>query len=165
MIRQAREADAQQILNLSKQLSAETDFMLREVGEENLSIKDQESILYDFSNSTNKVFIVAEIDGVIVGFCVGIGSTARRNQHNLYCVVGILHAFTGQGLGRKLLVSLEAWAQNVGFTRLELTVMLHNKIARALYLSLGFEEEGIKRQSLKIDGNFVDEVYMSKLLA
>jgi len=164
MIRQAKVADAQQILNLSKQLATETDFMLREVGEENLTFTEQETILSGFVKSTNKVFWVLEVEGQIVGLCLGIGSLARRNQHNLYCVMGILHAYTGQGLGRKLLEALEGWAQDAEFSRLELTVMIQNKIARRLYLSYGFEEEGIKRQSLKVDGQYVDEVYMSKLL-
>ncbi len=43
--------------------------------------------------------------------------------------------------------------------------MAHNHKARKLYLKQGFEEEGIKRQSLKVDGHYVDEIYMSKLFA
>ncbi len=164
MIRRVKVADAQQILNLSKQLVTETDFMLHEVGEENLTLAEQEIILSDFVNSSNKAFWVLEVEAQIVGLCVGIGGRVRRNQHNLYCVMGILQAYTGQGLGRKLLETLEGWAHNSGHTRLELTVMFHNKAARGLYLSQGFEEEGVKRQSLKIEGDFVDEIYMSKLL-
>lgn len=165
MIRQARVADAKHILILREQLAQETDFMLHEVDEGTLSITEQEAILADFISSSNKVFWVVEIQQVIVGFCVGIGSIARRNQHNLYCVMGILQRYTGQGLGRELLRALENWAQVSGFSRLELTVMFHNQAARGLYLSQGFEEEGIKRQSLNINGQYVDEVYMSKLLA
>jgi RimJ/RimL family protein N-acetyltransferase len=165
MIRQAKKADAKQILILSETLAKETHFMLREAGEDALSIGEQEAILTDFSNSNRKVFWIIEIQGEIVGLCVGIGSLARRNQHNLYCVMGILQQHTGRGLGRKLLEALESWAEMANFSRLELTVMKHNKIARALYLSHGFEEEGLKRQSLKLEGEYVDEVYMSKLLS
>lgn len=165
MIRQAKVADAKQILILSEQLAKETNFMLREAGEESLSLAEQEAILTDFLTSTHRVFWIIEIQNDIVGLCVGIGSLARRNQHNLYCVMGILQGHTGQGLGRKLLNAFEGWAHEAGFTRLELTVMQHNKVARALYLSHGFEEEGLKRQSLKVEGEYVNEIYMSKLLS
>jgi RimJ/RimL family protein N-acetyltransferase len=48
---------------------------------------------------------------------------------------------------------------------MELTVMEHNQKGIRLYEKLGFEREGIKRCSVKIDGNFINEFYMSKLLS
>lgn len=164
MIRQAKVADAKHILNLSEKLAKESHFMLHEVGEQQLSLKQQESILSDFLYSNSKVYWVIEIASQIVGFCLGVGSSARRNKHNLYCVMGIELAYTGKGLGRALLKSLELWASKHGFTRLELTVMAHNHNAIKLYLSHGFEQEGIKRRSLKMGDEYVDEIYMSKLL-
>jgi len=44
-------------------------------------------------------------------------------------------------------------------------VQVHNIRAIALYENCGFEREGLKRHSLRIDGTYVDEYYMSKLLA
>lgn len=164
MIRQAKKSDAKQILSLSEKLAQESNFMLHEVGEQQLTLAQQESILSDFTLSNSKAFWVLEVDSSIVGFCIGVGSIAKRNKHNLYCVMGIQTAYTGKGLGRELLSSLESWAAQHGFTRLELTVMAHNHKAIKLYLSHGFEQEGIKRQSLKIESEYVDEIYMSKLL-
>jgi RimJ/RimL family protein N-acetyltransferase len=48
--------------------------------------------------------------------------------------------------------------------RLELTVVTENQAGLQLYKKMGFEIEGTKRQSLYIDGKFVDEYYMSKLV-
>jgi RimJ/RimL family protein N-acetyltransferase len=59
---------------------------------------------------------------------------------------------------------LEEWANIQNIHRLELTVMTHNIAGIALYKKMGFEIEGIKRDSLLIDGKYVDEFYMSKLL-
>lgn len=56
------------------------------------------------------------------------------------------------------------WAKQKGLHRLELTVIAHNKCAVHVYEKLGFEIEGVKRDALYIDGVFVDELYMSKLL-
>lgn len=42
--------------------------------------------------------------------------------------------------------------------------MTHNELAMSLYIKNGFEIEGTKRKSLVIDGQWVDEYYMSKIL-
>ncbi len=42
--------------------------------------------------------------------------------------------------------------------------MTYNTAGIALYKKMGFEIEGTKRNSLFIDGKYVDEYYMSKLL-
>ena len=47
---------------------------------------------------------------------------------------------------------------------LELTVMTHNTAGIALYKKQGFAIEGTKRHSLLLNGQFIDEFYMSKLL-
>ncbi|MEK4237423.1 MULTISPECIES: hypothetical protein [unclassified Paenibacillus] len=42
--------------------------------------------------------------------------------------------------------------------------MTHNELAMSLYIKNGFEIEGTKRKSLVIDGQWIDEYYMSKIL-
>lgn len=50
-----------------------------------------------------------------------------------------------------------------GVHRLELTVMENNESGVALYKKMGFDIEGMKRDSL-YDGQYINEYYMSKLL-
>uniref|UniRef100_UPI0020CE6181 GNAT family N-acetyltransferase n=1 Tax=Vibrio cholerae TaxID=666 RepID=UPI0020CE6181 len=49
------------------------------------------------------------------------------------------------------------WAISHGYSRLELTVMQHNERAKRLYESCGFEVEGLKRHSLVVDGEYVND--------
>lgn len=56
------------------------------------------------------------------------------------------------------------WAKKVHLHRLDLTVIAKNDAAIALYKKMGFEIEGVKRDSLLINNEFVDEYYMSKLI-
>jgi RimJ/RimL family protein N-acetyltransferase len=51
-----------------------------------------------------------------------------------------------------------------GIQRLELTVRVDNAAAIHLYQRMGYEIEGTKRRSLLVDGEFVDELYMARLL-
>jgi RimJ/RimL family protein N-acetyltransferase len=47
---------------------------------------------------------------------------------------------------------------------MELTVMAHNRSAVALYERSGFVVEGTRRDSMLVEGNYVDEYYMARML-
>ena len=47
---------------------------------------------------------------------------------------------------------------------IQLSVIADNVIARRLYASLGFEPYGIEERALKVEGRYLDEVLMAKLL-
>jgi RimJ/RimL family protein N-acetyltransferase len=59
--------------------------------------------------------------------------------------------------------SLLNWFQQSPLLRLELTTATDNERAFSLYKSVGFEQEGIKRQDIIIDGTPVDSYLMSYL--
>jgi RimJ/RimL family protein N-acetyltransferase len=101
---------------------------------------------------------------MLAGYLSAIGGRFARDRHAAYIVIGILDRFTGMGIGTTLFEKLEDWAKGHGIHRLELSVMIHNQRAVALYKKMGFDVEGIKRDSLLVDGAYVDEYYMSRLI-
>ena len=165
IIKKVAVTDAESVLKLMYQLDTETQFMLLEPGERTTTVEQQRKIIESFTGSGSKVMLVAEQNETIVGFVVGIGNTAKRNKHAMYCVIGVSQSVAGRGLGYKLMSELQAWALQHSFSRIELTVMEHNLRAKALYLSCGFEIEGIKRNALQLASGYVDELYMAKLLS
>lgn len=110
------------------------------------------------------IFLAWEQDR-IVGFLSAIGGRARRNHRTVEIVVGIMEAFTGQGVGKALFKAAEEWARLKGFHRLELGCMAHNQRAFHLYRKLGFLEEGRKREVYFVNGEYVDEIIMGKILS
>lgn len=58
----------------------------------------------------------------------------------------------GRGLGRDTMLLAEAEARRLGRTRIKLNVFARNAVARALYLSLGFEEMSVE-MSKAVDGD------------
>ena len=164
IIRTIREDDAEQFLNLCKQLDTETQFMLLEPGERTTTLEEQRTLINKILRQENQIIFVAEQDNQLVGYIEASGETLHRNKHSLYLVIGILQAFSGQGIGTQLFQRLEEWAQQHHIHRLELTVMTHNIRGIALYKKQGFVIEGTKRHSLRINGQYIDEYYMSRLL-
>lgn len=67
-------------------------------------------------------------------------------------------------IGTNLFKELIDWASQNNIVRLELTVMTNNKGAIALYEKMGFKIEGLKEKSLLVDGQYIDEYYMAKIL-
>ena len=167
MLKHVREAlcsDSARLIAFFKRLYSETDFMLFEPGEFTLTEEEQARRIEQMAKSQSGAMFVCEIDGDIIGVCFGNRGIARRTRHSVHVVIGVLRAWTGGGVGRLLLEALEGWARSNGVHRLELTVAVDNLRAIALYEKLGFEREGVKRHSRKIEGIYGDEYYMSKLI-
>lgn len=163
-IRTIQESDAASFLDLCFRLDAETAFMMLEPGERVRDVAAQRSRIADMLASDNQTLLLAEHDGALVGYIGARGGAYRRNRHSAHLVIGILQAFTGQGIGARLFAALEDWAHERGLHRLELTVMVHNTAAIRLYRELGFVIEGTRKDSLLVNGAYVDEYAMAKLL-
>jgi RimJ/RimL family protein N-acetyltransferase len=163
-IRKSRIADAENLVRLIKQVEEESEFMLMEAGERQITPEQQRQRIETFEKSENSAIFVAEDGNQLAGYLFAIGGTARRVKHSVYIVIGILKNYRGQGIGTKLFEKLDSWAIEHKIHRLELTVVTRNEAGLALYKKMGFEIEGTKRHSLRIDGEFVDEFYMAKLL-
>lgn len=164
-IREIRESDAEEFLELSKQTDEETQFMLVEPDERHTTVEEEREHIKSILSKKNQVILVAENDGQLVGRIAAIGGNFRRNKHSVHIVIGILQSFTGQGIGTRLFTELERWAREHGIHRLELTVMVHNERAIGLYKKIGFEIEGTKQHALFVNGTYVDEYLMAKLLS
>jgi len=163
IIRQVTVEDAEQVMYLIDNVESTSDFMLMEPGERNNSIEKQTKMIEHFNNQDNSTILVADNDG-LYGYLIAIGNTSLRNKHSAYLVIGVHQEIRGQGVGTLLFEAVEQWAKTVGITRLELTVVTENKAGVKLYQKSGFEIEGTKRRSLKINNKFYDEYYMSKLV-
>jgi RimJ/RimL family protein N-acetyltransferase len=163
-IREIREDDAATFLNLLVRVDEETEFMLLEAGERQITVEDQRQRIKTILSRDNQTILVAENDHDLIGYLAVIGGDFKRNRHRAYIVIGILQAFTDQKIGTKLFRKLEEWTRHHAVHRLELTVMAHNERAISLYKKMGFEIEGTKKHSLLISGSYVDEYYMAKLI-
>ncbi|MCC6875200.1 MAG: GNAT family N-acetyltransferase [Sandaracinaceae bacterium] len=99
------------------------------------------------------------------------GHASLRVLRPAYCrhvgllALGVHPEHQRRGVGRALMEALIERARSIGLRRLELNVRADNDRARALYRSLGFEEEGRRRDFVLLpDGGFVDDLVMVRWL-
>ncbi|HLR79667.1 MAG TPA: GNAT family N-acetyltransferase [Bacillota bacterium] len=163
-IRTIERNDAEKLMKVMQQVESESKFMLLENGERNTNIPKAKQWIDDVLKQTNSTIFIAEENNHFIGYVMAFGGKARRNRHAAYIVMGMIHSHRSKGIGTQLLQKLEQWAIEQDIHRLELTVMKPNKVALGLYKKVGFEIEGTKKHSLLVEGQFIDEYTMSKLL-
>ncbi|MEH7225362.1 GNAT family N-acetyltransferase [Bacillus sp. JJ1566] len=164
LVREITPADAGEFAKITERVEETSEFMLWEAGERKVNPEQQRKMIERIGAEENSTIFVAEEGNKLIGFLMAIGGNARKNKHSVYIVIGILKESRGKGVGTQLFNELEKWALTHQIHRLELTVVTQNAAGLSLYKKMGFEIEGTKRHSLLINGVFVDEFYMSKLL-
>ena len=164
--RKIKTDEAQKFWNLMNQLDYETKYMLYEPGERERKANNVSRLegVIKASLEGDDFLLAAEENQTLVGYISAQKGTLNRIAHTAYIVVGILKDFRNQGIGTEFFRRLDVWAKEKKVSRLELTVVCENEIAKHLYEKSGFEIEGVKRKSVLVDGVFLDEYYMAKLL-
>ncbi len=164
-IRLAGPDDAGALLVLQHRLDAQSPFMLLEPGERDQAPGRLRARL-QAQGRAGSFDLVAEDEknGGLAGWLSVEVLPFRRARRTGYLVIGVDTTASGRGIGRSLLAAAEHEASGRGLSRLELTVMTDNLRALGLYLRIGFQVEGLRRQALARDATVIDEYYMGKLL-
>ena len=161
VLRDARKADAAELLEFIDKISGETDYLTFGPGEFNTSLEQEEEFVKSHVESENHYFTVAEIDGAIAGTVVFIGGGKPRIRHAGEIGLSVLKKYWGYGVGSALVESLIEWAKSSGIIRkLNLRVRPDNERAVRLYEKFGFVREGVISRDYFFDGQFYDSIFM-----
>lgn len=163
-LRPIHSTDAAAFIRLQEQIEAESPYALLEGGERRTGVREQQSEIEELLGRENQIIFVVEDRDALVGWLGAWGEPYRRIRHSVLIGVGVLAAYRRQGVATRLFEALEDWAWKHDLRRLELLVQTGNTAGINLYRKMGFQIEGTKRQSYCIDGKYVDEYLMSKLL-
>lgn len=165
-LREAIPDDAAELLQISRQIAEETDYLIMdEVGlgltEEMLSLQ-----LADLYESENNLLLLAFADGKIVAMASVKAAPEFTVSHIGEIGISVLKDFWGIGLGTALLAEVIYWSESASpLHRLELTVQKRNERAIHLYQKFGFETEAVmERGARDARGDFLDVLLMSKLI-
>ncbi len=154
--------DEQGLINQMKTVDSETKFLARGAGEFNFTLEQERNFIIDSLSDENRLFLVAEIDGKIIGNCaVGLLSKNKRYLHRASMGIAICKDYWKKGIGTKMIKECINWCKEMGLEQLELEVVTENSRAISAYEKFGFETYGIKKHAMKYsDGTYADEFFM-----
>lgn len=161
VIRTAVEGDAYALVQLRDAVAAESEYVAAVPGERS-ELEEQLSLIT--LRAEGGMSWVVECDDHVVGQLLVMRRKGRYEQHVSELAILVDQKYRSDGLGRALMERAVQWAPTAGIRKLSLGVFPENHAARALYRSMGFEDEGIARQEVKLPGGVRDLVRMALLL-
>lgn len=157
--------DALELSKLRVKIDGETENLDRESGEGLLTPEDFKKLIYEDSISEKTMFLIAEVEGKIVGFTRLEGNKLSRFRHKAEFGICISKEYWGHGIGKVLLEKILMWADTVGIKKISLTVVQTNTKAIQLYKRYGFVEEGLLiNDRIHKDGSYYNTVIMGRVL-
>lgn len=128
-------------MNITIRKLQETDIdALSRIEAESFSMPWSPKDFADLLSRSYCTYLVAEIDGQVVGSC---GMTNICNEGNIDNVV-VAKEFRGQGIAQALLKELIVLGESEGVEAFTLEVRVSNAAAIHVYEKLGFVSEGIR---------------------
>ncbi|OLP63526.1 hypothetical protein BACPU_30310 [Bacillus pumilus] len=162
-IRSAALADAKKLSALRLKIDGETEYLDREPGEAFIDEEGFKALIQEDSKQSRHLFLVADIEGEIVGFSRCEGHSLKRSAHKVTFGVAVKKDVWGYKIGKELLAKSINWADSQGVQKISIQVLETNQKAIRLYEQHGFEIEGIlKKDKLLSDGTYYDTVVMGR---
>jgi len=163
ILRCPRISDATELSKLRMQIDGETEYLDREAGEGFLAPEDFEKLIYEDSIAERTLFLVAEVDGKIVGFTRCEGNRLNRFKHKAEFGICVLLEYCGAGIGKVLMEHILMWADSIGIEKITLNVVQTNTKAIQLYKKFGFVEEGLLiKDRIHKDGLYYNTLVMGR---
>jgi RimJ/RimL family protein N-acetyltransferase len=157
VIRSAEAKDAAEIILLVKEVIGESPFFPRTPDEFNFSVEQEETYIQNAA-----LFLVAEVDGKIVGSATLDRSNLSKLNHTVAFGITILKVYSGQGIGSSLMKKVIEWVELNRIEKIDLEVFEDNAPAISLYKKFGFVEEGRKRKAIKANETYKDIILMGR---
>ena len=161
IIRQATKDDASGLVDDLNVIGGESNFLTFGTGEFGISVEDEEWFIEKVLKKENDLFIVAEVDGEIIGSLNFSGGLRERTAHVGEFGMSVLKKYWGNGIGEELIKYLINWSKDSGIIRkINLRVRTDNERGIYLYEKLGFFEKGLLKRDFVIDDKIYDSLLM-----
>lgn len=165
VIRKAVKNDAKALISYLDIIGGESDFLTFGAGEFGASVEQEEQFISNALNRENSLFIIAEVNGKVVGNLNFTGGPRQRTFHAGEFGVSVLKEYWGQGIGEQLIKYLINWSKKSGIIKkINLRVRTDNNRGIKLYMKLGFLKEGIIKRDFLINDKFYDSMHMGLLI-
>jgi ribosomal protein S18 acetylase RimI-like enzyme len=160
-IRQAREEDLTGLVGAIRRTIGGGEYVDAETVAD---VVEHEGVLLRHNELESRIFFVATVDAEVVGWVHLKHPEVEKLDHTAELTVGVLESYRGYGIGSHLLERGLEWAASQGFERIYQSVPATNEAAIGFLEERGWETEAVREDHYKMDGAYVDEVMLAKVL-
>lgn len=165
VLRYPKSTDAQGLMNLINSLVREKS----DIAKTTLVTIQQEKIwlkqALESIKNKDKVMILAEMDGIIVGSCEITRDSYDVSKHVGTLGIGIIKSARGNGIGTNLIkITLTEAKKKLNLKLVKLYVFDSNHIGKSMYEEFGFSEIGIIPKGVYHNKKYKDDIIMAKTL-
>lgn len=164
IIRAIEASDARSFIHLQEEIFQQTDFMYNMKNELDLTVQQLRKDLGYWKQLKNRTILLCILNGIFAGYAVIHGYKHSKTKHVASVRIAVKDEHQRQGIGSELLKAAERWSKQRDISRLEASVMEHNESALNLFKKLGFQQEGIRQNAIKLNDTFINEYSLSKIL-
>lgn len=157
--------DARGFINLQEEIFTQSKFHYFEPKEQALTVQQIRKNITEWRKQKTSNIILCIFNGQFAGYVMLQGNEASRTKHIVSIRIAIHESFKHKGLATALLNESENWARSNHISRIEATITVHNDAAISLFNKMKYKVEGTREKAVLLDGQFIDEVYYSKILS
>ncbi|UYQ93223.1 GNAT family N-acetyltransferase [Chitinophaga horti] len=165
IIRRPTLEDAPALLEIFRQMTRESDFLLYTHAEAmKFGLRDEEDFIRQYLLQPRHLLLLAEANGQIVGSITINQGRQQKQAHLGELGIAVLRDWWNMGIGRRLMTAALRWVEeHAEIEIVHFSVFANNEKAIQLYRNFGFLECGRMPQGVKgTDGQFIDLITMSK---
>ncbi|PTX52218.1 RimJ/RimL family protein N-acetyltransferase [Melghirimyces profundicolus] len=165
-VRCAEGNDAEALLEMTRSVIAEGRHHLTKPEEFNATAEEEKNWIHQVSQSPNRLILLAEIRGEIIGMLDFHGGEKKRLRHTGSLGMSVQKNWRNRGVGSVLLAILLKWASNhPELRKICLEVFADNEGAIGLYRKAGFRTEGRLVHHVRMeDGSYTDLIQMCRFV-
>lgn len=156
-IRPAEGKDAVQITTAVKEIIDAGEFIQKDQPR----TLEEEIEFINHVKQNGHMYVVAEVEGKVVGIARVLRGEIHMKRHTGLFRTWIVSQAQGMGIGKQFMEYTLNWCRRNELRKLCLTVFASNPVAFELYKKVGFKEEGIYKEQAYINGEYIDEIFMS----
>jgi len=160
-IRQAQEDDLPGLVGAIREALSDQAYI---EGETVADVVESEDVLLRHNELEKRVFFVATVHGDVIGWLHINAPKIEKLEHTGELTLGVVEAYHGHGIGTELHDRGVDWALENGFEKLYNSIPSSNDDAIEFLEHHGWETEAVRKRHYKIDGEYADEVMLSKTL-
>lgn len=164
IIRGIEASDARSFILLQEEIFQQTDFMYNVQNELDLTVQQLRKNLTYWKQLKNRTVLLCVLNGIFAGYAVVHGYKQLKARHVASVHLAVKEEYQQKGIGSALMKAVESWSKQHDISRLELSVMEHNNVALHLFSKIGFKQEGIRQNAIKLNDTYVNEYSFSKIL-